>query len=598
MKNHLKKLPLLALIFFYTGCEPVSLPPAAPLSGSDALAAEILATRGEPLRQIDGLTRLELRNFGAVPDSGENAYEAIQAAVREITKAGGGIELVFEPGQYLINPGDGAFSSGEKNIMELQGLRNVIIDGRGAELIIQRPSVGLVNVTESENIIVRNFTIDYDPLTFTQGTVLDLNVQEQWVEVETDPDYPGLDHPMFTAFGSFAMLKDPEIPGKLKDKSYNVVFTTGFDRVADGRFRVSLRERPRSPIEKGDRWAQIIRASGGCRFSQSNHVTFENLTFHAVPGSLFVGAQTSHLNVLNCRGLLKDDRLVVSGGDGVHCQAARVGPWVEGCEFQGLSDDCLNIYSLPNHIRAMVGGRQFRVSHASRILPGDQLAFFRPQTGEILAETTATAVDGDLITVADEVPGLNLAPAGTPFVGADGRDWKIYDHIYNLDATGNYFVYRNNHMRDGRRLGGFIKASYGLIENNRFERLSDDALMVHNEPDWPEGFRARHLVIRNNVMLDCGFRPGRVPVSISWNKLPHKTSGIPVQADIYFENNHVRAVSGPAAHFKCIDGLTLTGNRFESGSETGPLVIFETTVIRLEEDNTGSDRFEFVSPTP
>lgn len=562
------------------------------LSPSQALAAEILAVRGEPLRHIDGLPVMRLRDFGALPDSGENAYAAIQAALREITNRGGGAELVFEPGRYLIDPGDGPYSTREDSIMELQKLRNVIIEGGGAEIIIQRPSVGFVQIRESENIIVRNFTIDYETPPFTQGEVVDVNVQERWIEVKTDPGYPGLDHPMFMAFGTWGMLKDPEIPGKLKNGAPNVIFTTGFAKTADGVYRIQLRDRPRAFLETGDRWAQIIRASGGCRFSTSDQITFDNLTFHTAPGSLFVGARTSRLNVLNCRGLLKGDRLVVSTGDGVHCQAARIGPWVEGNEFQGLSDDCINIYSIPNHIRAIINERQFRLSHADRILAGDRLAFFHPQSGAVLLETTAVTIDGDLVTVADPVSGLNIAPPGTRF---DGREWKIYDHVYNLDATGDYFVYRNNHFRDGRRLGGFFKASYGLIENNRFERLSDDAIRIQNEPNWPEGFWARHLVIRNNVIIDCGFN-GRLPVSVNWHKLPHAMSDLRAQADIYFENNHVRAVSGPAAQFNAIDGLTLLGNHFESGSETGALVIFNNTLIRREENNTGSERFQIESP--
>jgi hypothetical protein len=231
-----------------------------------------------------------------------------------------------------------------------------------------------------------------------------------------------------------------------------------------------------------------------------------------------------------------------------------------------------------------------KLAAPKKVRLGDSLAFFRPQTGEVLVEADVVLIENDIITLSKPVPGLNIAPPGTTF---DRQGWRIYDHAYNQSATGNYFVYRNNYMHDGRRFGCNIKASYGLIENNRFERLSDCVLSIQNEPGWPEGFWSRNLVIRNNRMLDCAFIKGRAPVSIDWHKLEHASAGVPVQENIFFEGNTVRALSGPAAVFNCINGLTLKNNVFESGSKTGPLVTGKNTKVRQMENNIGQDRFEF-----
>ncbi|QHI69938.1 right-handed parallel beta-helix repeat-containing protein [Tichowtungia aerotolerans] len=552
------------------------------------LVQQILSVRGEPLRDLPGLRVVHVRDFGAVPNDDINDFAAIQAAVQALGT--GNAELRFEPGVYDVDPGGGDYSQKERPILFFQDLENVVVDGQGAQILIKRPSVGLSQSHGCRNMIVRNLSIDYDPLPFSQGTVMSVNPAEGWIEVKTDDGFPDLDDSQFVSYGSWGMLKDPAVPGKLKDGAPNVLFRSSCEKVGEDLFRIVLTNPFDEFLAAGDRYAQISRASGGCEYYNSENITFENITFYAIPGSLFVGADTSRLNVLNCRGTLKDCRMLVSGADGVHCQAARIGPWIERCEFEGLSDDCLNVYSLPFYVLQVHGPKTLRITRPERIRKGDPLVFFRPQTGEILVETEVVSLEKDVVTLRDEVPELNLAAKETEY---DQRGWKIYDHAYNPNATGNYFVYRNNYMHDGRRFGGFIKASYGLIENNRFERLSDNGLMVQNEPDWPEGFWANNLVIRNNRILDCAFMKTRIPMEMDWGMLGHRSAGGFEHQNIFFTSNTVRAVAGPAARFNCIDGLTLVGNTFQSGSVSGMLVSGTNTRVRENRDNTPQSRIVF-----
>jgi hypothetical protein len=562
----------------------------AEFDSAEQLAGHILKTRGEPLRRIDGLTELFLRDFGAVADDDRNDLPALQKAAAQITATGGHTILRFEKGRYIFDPGGGKYQGkrDEPPMLRIDRLKNVIVDGQGSEIIIKRPSAGFCEVRESQNIIIRNFTIDYDPLPFSQGTVVGLDAKQGWMDVQADPGFPGLDDPLFTAYGSFGMLKDPAHPGKLKDGAPNVLFRSSCTPVSNRICRIQLQPAPGGWLKKGDRYAQVSRPSGCCSYFDSEQVTFENITFYAVPGSLFVGSGTAYLNVLNCRSVLKDGRLLLSGADGVHCQGARVGPWIEGCDFEGLSDDCLNIYCIPVYIREILSPERIRITGSAKIKAGDALAFFRPQTGEVPAEVTVVSVEKDIVTLSGPVSGLNIAPPGTPF---DQRGWKIYDHIYNMSATGNYFVYRNNYMHDGRRYGAFIKGSYGLIESNRFERLSDSALFIKNEPNWPEGGWACNLVIRGNRASGCA-TTGRIPVQIGWLKLPHQSAGFPMQKNIFFEDNTIVALSGPAAELNCIDGLVLTGNTFESGTSGVPLVTGQNTTVRNMTNNTPEIEFE------
>ena len=342
-----------------------------------------------------------------------------------------------------------------------------------------------------------------------------------------------------------------------------------------------------SNFERGDIFVINGRAAGIGRYFWSENITFDHLTAYACPGALFVGSQTSQLNVLNCKGLLKAGRFITSGGDGVHCQSARIGPWIEHCEFEGLSDDCLNVYSVPTYILEKISPTEMKIRARVPFAPGDSLAFFSPKTGKV-QETTVVSFSENRLTVSDPIGKLNLAPEGTRL---DLRGWKIYDHIYNVSCIGNGFVCRDNFMHDGRRFGGFIKASYGLIENNRFEGLSGSALRVANEPDWPEGFWAHNLIIQNNTVSDCGYSKTVVPVVIRGEKIKGLLPP-PFHRNIFLVGNEIEAISGPAASFSGIENLIMKDNRFSNEDRTKPLIKLQRSKNVIVEDNRGANHME------
>ena len=54
--------------------------------------------------------------------------------------------------------------------IELRKLDGVTIDGNGAKLVMTRP-VHALRLNGCRNTTVKNLTIDYDPLPFTQGVI-------------------------------------------------------------------------------------------------------------------------------------------------------------------------------------------------------------------------------------------------------------------------------------------------------------------------------------------------------------------------------------------------------------------------------------------
>ncbi len=570
-----------------------------------ALRAQILSERPAPLTSLNVRAVLNVKEFGAVAGDGKDDRAAVHAAVRKARAMEGPVRIDFSPGVYDFFPATPGFSDAkEEAVLRLHNCRNLVIDGHGAEIVIHQQNISFAEVHTSTNLIVRNFSIDYDPLPFSQGTVEAVDAETTSAVVKLHAGFPPPDDPFFKSVGSWGMLKDPAHPGRLKAGCPAHFFYKKILPLGSGLFRVVLG----SPaelmnFEVGDVFAIIGRSVGVGQYFASENITFDHLTIYAAPGSLFVGSQTSQLNVLNCKGLLKGNRLLVSCADGVHCQAARIGPWIENCEFEGLSDDCLNIYGLPIYVLEQVSPTQMTVYARAAIHPGDTLVFFNPNEGRVVQETTVVSYAGaarreasdtvypkGTLILSDPVETLNIAPPGTPM---DARGWKIYDHAYNVDAIGNRFVYRNNHMHDGRRYGVFIKASRGLIEDNVFEGLSCNGMQIANEPDWPEGFRVRDLVIQNNRISECGYGRGDPPIAIVAEKLRGHMQQ-PLHRNIFLLNNTLHAVSGPALKLSGVSGLTAEGNVFTSGSAFEPLIDVRYSEGILLNGNQGQDRIEIL----
>lgn len=550
-----------------------------------ALRGHILETRGEPLTEMDVRTVLCVTDFGAVPDNGENDYDGIVAVLEAATRSPAPVLIQFPRGTYHVASSIEPLSYND-GALHLIGMRDLILEGNGSEIIVNRSHMSFVYAKNCTNIIIRNFTVDYDPLPFTQGTIRQTDTETGSFVLELDEGYPDPSEPPFTshAFAAFypaswGTVMDPAGTGRLKEGVPDHFRVGERERLGKGRVRFFL-ENPRNAavLEKGDRFVLNLRAGAVARAFDTENITLQNITAHAIPGCYVQGANLSRVNVLGCRAQLKGDRLIVAGADGIHIQSGRVGPWVEDCDFEGLLDDYVNIYNIPNYILDQPEADRVKVSLQERIREGDRLLFFNPREGRVIQTVTALSVDEGGVRLSEPVEGLKIQPAdGTVFKppvgsGAD-HGWKEMDHIYNLETSCDYFVFRNNYFHDGRRHGLAIKASYGLVESNRIERLSGSALAIYNLANHPEGFWSRNLVIAGNRIEECGDDSTYlIPIRILGFRWGWEPLSFDFHQNIFFVDNHVSGPRLPLVELASIQGMDVRGNRFISGASQGAFI--------------------------
>ncbi len=547
-------------------------------SAEQTLRSSILEKRRAFLPQFEAKTTLDVTDFGAIANDGKNDYAAFTAALKAAQESGVPARIVFPKGTYHfasdleLSYNDGAF--------QLIGVHDLEIDGNGSELIITRSQMGLVYAKGCTNIAVRNFTVDYDPLPFTQGTIESVNAGDGSFILKRDEGYPDPAEAPFSSplFASFGVVMDPSGNGRLK---YGVSdhFMVEKRETLDGqRNRLELKGgKDIKSLQPGDRFVLNCRAGAMARAFDTTNITLQNITTYAIPGCFVQGAVLSEVNVLGCRALRKGNRMIVSGADGIHIQGARVGPWVEDCEFEGLLDDCFIVYNIPNYILEQPAADKVKVSLQERIRVGDRLLFFNPRVGKEIKTVTVVAVDKSGVQLSEPVENLMIKPADgvtlpPPKGNVGDHGWKELDHIYNLSTAGDYYVVRNNHFHDGRRYGIFLMASYGVVDNNRVEGLSGTGLSVFNIPGFPGGFRASHLVIRDNQFKDCGNQLYRPPVRFVGYKWGWTYAAEPIHKNIFFMNNRVSGPRLPLVEMGGVADIKLFENTFTSTKETGALI--------------------------
>jgi parallel beta-helix repeat protein len=456
-------------------------------------------TRNLPLLDFPVTTEVKVADFGAVPNDGKDDGPAIRKAIefaKKVGQTGTGVLVTLQKGRYDLFEGENKF-----HLIQLNKASNIIMDGNGSEIIIHNPLKGFLSVWESNNIIIKNMYIDYDPLPFTQGKVVGVNIEENTFDLKLDAGFPTLNMPMFQeASRVWGMLMDPNIPGKLKDGAPNYYASKKFKEIEPGVFRITL-PGPRLLrfVEIGDSYVHVARTNGSTIFKSvsSKNITYLNNTSYTSPAGSYAANNMEEWNIIGCEVKLKEGRIHSANADCMHINGGKFGPWIENSLFEGYGDDAVNIKATKRHILKQISPTELIVKWQT--VEGDVLKIYNPREGKLIG--VFTVVKNKFL--GDQKMRITLdKPIETELNVGDS---KLNDIAYLDNLSNESFVIRNNTFRNARRYGILVQASYGLIERNVFDNLSQNGISLINGVDWGEGFIANNIVINQNIFNNCGY---------------------------------------------------------------------------------------------
>lgn len=128
---------------------------------------------------FEGLSTFNVATYGAVGNGTDNDYEAIKNAYNAANTAGGGIIKFDGSKQYYVRGPQGYI------LFDFKETSNIKVEGNGSKIILH-PEGTFMYIDSSENIQIDGFTTTYAPLPYFQGDILDINIEELYLDMQVD----------------------------------------------------------------------------------------------------------------------------------------------------------------------------------------------------------------------------------------------------------------------------------------------------------------------------------------------------------------------------------------------------------------------------
>ncbi len=434
--------------------------------------------------------------------------------------ASGARSAAIPRGVYAVEPRDGD----GRVYLRLRGLKDVTVDLGGSRFLCRRKT-RFIDMAVCTNVTVRNFTVDYDPLPFTQAIIEKVDQDRSWA-VRIVPGYPRPTEreladvwPVQVYAKEDLELKNPNRyrdglkVAKAGDDTYRV--TGGVDRTGDvGDVCVW------SIPETEPSLKTVVFSDGcvGCRY--------EDFTAYSTPGGCFCVENYSHgATYLRCRLVRcpvdrdSSPRAMKRVRSGNHdAFNARFGDTVtfDGCEAAYHCDDSINISGYYSVV-VKCDGNRIRVFPAfgrgGLFEPGDTLQIMTFE-GEVPPDARVMKVEAAEPPTDEErrrvlatnlrEPCLNAVKSALTLTLDRPADFSFGTVVIANERMGNGFAIRNCRLGSTRARAMLIKASDGVIENNFIERSHYDAISIYPEYEWLEGGCSRNVTIRGNTLRNNG----------------------------------------------------------------------------------------------
>jgi len=463
----------------------------------------------------EGRSTFNVSTFGATGDGIHDDGPAIRKAIAAAIQAGPGSCVRLESRRYRLKE-----SPRSNYQFELANAKGITIEGNGARLI-NTPTNNLVQLRACQDVTVRGLVIDYDPLPFTQGTIVKVDAAQGTFDLALHPDYPlpPSDTWVKQRLGREGWQWGSVIDPQERHRRWDVQMHFFIESVHSldsakrvYRFEVTTQfNRALKPVRPGDRFflpLPCVRSNGqggsmGTNFSilACSDCYVEDVTFYSARSGMVFGVSRNEgpitLRKLAVRFKPDTERLCTTWRDGIHSKDNRVGPVIEDCYFEGMLDDSINMGANTAMAREIRSDTEF-VLLGPPFKPDDQVLVWDPVTGRTLSETTVASLrrerGGAVVTLRDAVP--NVA------VGQKRPQQDIAStHFYNLSRCGRGFIVRNCTFKPQRRHALLVRAPDGLIENNLIDGVGGSAVVLGNEMgNFYEGPFPHNTVVRNNTI--------------------------------------------------------------------------------------------------
>jgi Right handed beta helix region len=511
------------------------------------------------------------------------ALAAIAKAAGDAARAGGPVHIVFNLGRnavYRIN-----------RPLAFKELHGFEINGNGAQLIntARGPTM---TISRSSRVTVRDLTIDYDPLPFTQGTIAAFDKAAVQITVKVDAGYP--DDPAFlaTIIDGFFKVMDRGTKA-LKAGARDFLTPAKVERISPGLIKVQLRWSANDcfpsqlPIAVGDTVAITNGSAHAIVVDGSDATSFVDVKLLASPGMGILengGAGSMLLQKVSVvpgprpKGAAAD-RLVSTNSDGSHFIAVGRGPSMEDCSFANTSDDAVNVHGFYYYVVEKPAARRYLLTPKWDIGlgAGDEIESCDHTTFRTLGRSRIEQfTKRHAPELRSKIAPIwkNRSPITQPDLIYDvvlqhNLPLKVGDAVTSLNRIGAGTAIRRCSFHACGHV--VVKAPNTFVEDCQFTYSSTIALQAGSDIGfWSESGFAENLMFRNNRFtrsmtganaLTAGSGAlGTITIGMSFPKGMKGFQDNLQNRNVTIEGNHIDESYVYAIFVGNADGVKISGN--------------------------------------
>ena len=534
----------------------------------------------------DRMREVRVTDFGAVPDDGKDDTQAILAALEECKRRAPCV-LVFPKGRYDVHAG-----SNPRNqwvLFPVSGINALTVDGKGSTLMVHGIT-GLFWFGKCTDLTLRNLTVDCARPPFSQGKVI--AVDGNHFDVEIPAEYPVQGGEKVEAYMDY----DPQtrLPMRHGLDEYGTVERT--ELIRPQVLRVHLRQPAR--VKPGG--LVVLRhqvySYNAFACDRCTDVRVQDVTIHTIPGMGLVATVCNNVTVERMRVVPKQGsgRIMSTTADATHFGGCKGTIRLNGCLFEGMGDDGVNIKSgLYLSLLRRLNVNTIEARHNLRMMdtpdPGDVMEI--SHVDDLLPYAKATVkrvqvLEDSVVRVVFE----SALPAGLRAGDVFGNATRV-PKVRITDCE----------VRNNRARGMLIQTRDVVIDNCRFRGCSSAGIIVLTEvAHFFESIGTRDVTVRNCLFEGVNYGAAMVPgalCAMAWMKdftYPPKPG---IHRNVTFEENTIRQTDNSAIFVAGVDGITLRNNRVERACDrptvdTGGYAIYvmSSRNVRLQDNRIAAQQ--------
>ncbi|MBQ8683692.1 MAG: right-handed parallel beta-helix repeat-containing protein [Clostridia bacterium] len=535
-------------------------------------------------------------------DMGNDA-DSLNLAIDSINTMGAVASIKGEHNRYVLKLPKRRYEFNE--VIRLNGIQDFTLDGNGSTFIITE-NISAFLITGCKNVKLTNFTVDYDPLRYTQGVIKAINGNKLTIEI--DAGYPyDVD---FINCGS-----------QTHDDVYNLgdsVFTANVYDLSTGAIKTNSAGNyvlKNDAVSKGGRVVEIslhsnstwqtpsggMAVGDGIAFSYVGNkmlwaeqckggMEFTNITVWGTSGCGMWelngegGSLYKNVKVVpgpKPKGATRE-RFVSCNGDFLHQNANKKGPIIDGCTFTHMMDDVINIHGLVYYVLSSEGNTTYLAPrwdypfYVGETIKGYDAANIFDKTGELKVTAIESYKDSSnkekvetLYKYCDKQWGdktlVYKVTTNKP------SNLKFGDFVVSTDRTGAGTIIRNSTFGKNRSRGIVVKTDDVLIENNTITQTNFAAITLQFDNSFGESGYTNKAVIRNNTItlgassMDMHmfneYHLGAIMIGHQMDMAHDGYLNCFEFKNILIENNTIKSTGVYGISCVSVDGLTIRNNK-------------------------------------